>query len=220
MNITLHPLTLSLRYPFTLGNGSSRTHTPVLLIELSHEGHTAYGEAAMPPYLGEDHHTATAFINRVDFGRFSFPFDFADIHQYLDDLAPGNSAAKAGIDLALHDLDGKLQGKPLWEILGSDPVFMRPTAYTVGIDTPEIVADKVIEATPFNYIKVKLGSADDLAIITAINEVNSKPLYADVNQGWKNKEHALELVHWLKEKGVVWIEQPFAKDDLASQQWL
>ncbi len=220
MKLSLLPLTLPLRHPFTLGNGSSRTHTAILMVRLDYLNHTGFGEAAMPPYLGENHESATAFLNRIDLSKIHYPFDFEAIHQYLDSQSAGDPSAKAALDIALHDLQGKIENKPLWKLLHSDPSAMKPTACTIGIDTPEIVAKKVLEANDFKYIKVKLGSDDDRAIINSIRRVCHKPLYVDVNQGWTDREKALDMAHWLKSEGVLWLEQPFKKDNLADQEWL
>lgn len=209
-----------MRHPFTLGNGSSRTHTAILLLEVHFEGLTGYGEAAMPPYLGENHDTAEQFLSKVDPQKLTYPFDFEAIHNYLDELSPKDPSAKAALDIALHDLWGKLENKPLWKLLNSNPETMTPTACTIGIDSPEMVRKKVLEAADFSYIKVKLGSSDDRAIINSIRSVCDKPLYVDVNQGWTNKEEALELSFWLKEQGVLWLEQPFNKENKNDQQWL
>ncbi len=190
------------------------------MLRLDLDEHTGFGEAAMPPYLGETHESASAFLAKVDVSKLSYPFDFAAIHAYLDELSPKDPSAKAALDIALHDLQGKLEGKPVWQLMGSDPSKMTPTACTIGIDTPEMVAKKVLEADAFSYIKVKLGSSDDRAIINSIRRVCHKPLYVDVNQGWTDREKALELTHWLKDEGVLWLEQPFKKENIADQEWL
>ena len=97
---------------------------------------------------------------------------------------------------------------------------MPPTAYTVGIDTPEVMTQKLQDAVGFKVIKVKLGTDNDRAIINTIRGVTALPLYIDANQGWTNREQSLELVHWLHEQGVKLIEQPFSKLDPDSNAWL
>lgn len=191
-----------------------------MMLRLDLDGYTAFGEAAMPPYLGENLETAEKFLRTVDLNKITPPFNMAEVHDYLEGLAPGNQAAKAALDIALHDLLAQLSGVPLYKILGSDPANMRPTACTIGIDTPEMVAKKVLEAGEFKFIKVKLGSTDDKSIINSIRRVCHKPLYVDVNQGWKNKEEALELTYWLRDEGVLWLEQPFPKENMHDQEWL
>jgi len=160
MILTFHPFELLLRHTFTIAK-FSRTSTPVMLIQIEHEGYTGYGEASMVPYMGESYESATAFLNKVDAGQFKYPFNFDEIIAYLDNLAPGNPAIKAGIDIALHDLEGKLQQKPCWQILGSNPAKMPLTSFTIGIDTPEVIIQKVKENPDCKIIKVKLGRDSD-----------------------------------------------------------
>ena len=88
-----------------------------MLLQIAHEGYIGYGEASMVPYMGETYETANAFLKKVDAKQFKYPFDFGSIMNYLDSLAPGNTAIKAGIDIALHDLDGKLKQQPCWKLI-------------------------------------------------------------------------------------------------------
>lgn len=179
-----------------------------------------HGEASMVPYMGESHDTAADFLHQVDVKQFKYPFDFASIINYLDNLAPGNPAVKAAIDIALHDLDGKIKQQPCWQLLGSNPVLMPVTSFTIGIDEPEVIRQKVKDAEAFKVIKVKLGRDNDKELINTIRQITNKPLYADANQGWTDKEKTLDLIHWLHEQGVQLIEQPMAKTDVDSNAWL
>lgn len=228
MKLIFRPILLELRHPFRLATGS-RTHTNVMLTEIHFEGFVGYGEAAMPPYYGETHDTAASFLQQAAGVLATHPVTMGHqlnsqgIQQVLtevDLLSPGNHAAKASIDIALHDLWGKIEGRPLWQMLGVEPEKMPPTSFTLGIDEPQILRQKMLEAADFQIIKIKLGSEDDRQIIRTIREISDKPIYADANQGWKNREAALELVHWLADQNVRLIEQPFPKDDLDSAAWL
>lgn len=219
MKLSYQPFELLLKHTFTI-SGHSRVSTPIMLVEIAHEGIIGYGEASMVPYLGESPQTASSFLNKLKFNQFTPPFNFAAISSYLDSIAPGNTAVKAAIDIALHDLEGKLQTKPCWQMLGSNPSLMPPTSYTIGIDEPEVMAQKAAEATNFEVIKVKLGSADDKVRINAIRSVTNVPLYADANQGWADRDHALEMIWWLFEQGVVLIEQPMPRQDVEGNAWL
>jgi L-alanine-DL-glutamate epimerase-like enolase superfamily enzyme len=213
------PYELHLKHVFTIA-ANSRSTTPVMLTEISFDGITGYGEASMPPYLGESHATVQAFLSKVDLSRFSSPFLMEDILRYVDQLAPANYAAKASLDIALHDLVGKLLGQPWYRIWGLDPLKTPHTSFTIGIDKPDIVKEKTREAAPYRILKVKLGQGNDKEMIESVRAVTDKPLCVDVNQGWTNREEALEMVNWLKDKGVIFVEQPMSKTAVADIAWL
>ncbi len=145
----------------------------------------------MPPYLGETHTTASAFLSKVDLSLFDSPFLMEDILQYVDQIAPGNYAAKASVDIALHDLVGKLIGQPWYRIWGLNPKHTPNTSFTIGIDKPEVVKSKTAEASAFKILKVKLGKGNDREMITAVRSVTNVPLCVDVNQGWTDRQEAL-----------------------------
>jgi L-alanine-DL-glutamate epimerase-like enolase superfamily enzyme len=191
-----------------------------MLVQVAHEGIYRFGEASMVPYMGESHQSAADFLSKVDVSQFKYPFDFASIINYLDSIAPGNPAVKAAIDIALHDLDGKLKGQPCWKLLGSDPAKMPVTSGTIGIDTKEIIIQKVKEAEGLKVIKVKLGRDSDKELIQTIRSVTDVPLYVDANQGWTDRKQSLDLIYWLKEQGVQLIEQPMLKTDIDGNAWI
>jgi L-alanine-DL-glutamate epimerase-like enolase superfamily enzyme len=219
MILTYQPFELLLKHPFTIAK-FSRNSTPVMLLQIEYEGYIGYGEASMVPYMGESHQTATDFLKRVDTTQLSHPFDFNQIMAYLDSIAPGNPAIKAAIDIALHDLDGKLRQQPCWEILGSDLSLMPVTSFTIGIDTREIIMKKVKEAAGCKVIKVKLGRNSDKELIETIRSVTGVPLYVDANQGWTDLHQSLDMCYWLHEQGVQLIEQPMLKTDIDGNAWL
>jgi len=210
---------LELKHPFAISR-FSRTSTPLLLLKLTYENTDGYGEASMVPYLGESYASAESFLQRVDWNRFSFPFDFQEIINYLDSLEKGHPAIKAAIEIAINDINGKILGKPCYEIYGADPAKMPLTSYTIGIDKPEIIKEKVADAEGFKVLKIKLGSDDDRALIQTIRSLSSLPLYVDANQGWTDRRKAIELIYWLHDQGVVLIEQPMDKHDLEGNAWL
>lgn len=210
---------LLLRHTFTLAN-SSRKNTPAMLVCIEKDGIKGFGEASMPPYLGESVETATKFLSSINLSQFNDPFKIDEILEYVDSTMPGNTAAKASIDIALHDLTGKMMKQPWYKIWGYDSSDTPSICFTIGIDTPEIIKSKVSEASPYNILKVKLGRENDREIIETIRSVSDKPIYVDVNQGWTNKEKALEMIWWLKEKGVVLVEQPMPKTAVDDMAWL
>lgn len=219
LELRFRPYTLELKHVFTIATSSRKT-TPVMLTEVEYEGVVGYGECSMPPYLGESHETATAFLSKVDLSSYTDPFELETILADVDALAPGNPAAKAAVDIALHDLVGKLLGRPWYDIWGFPADRTPYTSFTIGIDERDVVREKTEEAAGFKILKCKLGRDTDKMMIETIRSVTDVPLCADVNQGWKVKEQALDELHWLKEQGVVFVEQPMAKEDLDSAAWL
>ena len=147
MKSRFQPYTLELRHAFTIAT-NSRTSTPAMLVEVERDGVVGYGEAAMPPYLGENQQTAAAFFAKaaIALEKISDPFQFEEILPVIDALAPGNTAAKAAVDIALHDWVGKKLGAPWFRLWGLDAAKTPVTSFTIGIDTPEIVRQKTREA--------------------------------------------------------------------------
>ena len=214
------PYELQLRHTFTVAS-YSRTVTPDVQVEISWEGVTGYGEASMPPYLGQSVESVCAFLSRVDLSQFKDPYCLEDILSYVDSLSPGDSAAKAAVDIALHDLVGKLMGQPWYRIWGLTPEKAPATTYTIGIDTPEVVREKTLEAAGrFRILKVKVGLSTDEEMIRTIRSVTDVPLAVDANQGWKDRSKALDEIHWLAEQGVVMVEQPLPVSALDDTAWL
>jgi L-alanine-DL-glutamate epimerase-like enolase superfamily enzyme len=217
--LSFEPYELRLNHAFTLA-ASSRTTTPVMITKLEYDGYTGYGEASMPPYLGESHKTAGDFLSKIDLSGYADPFLTEDILEYIDSIAPGNYAAKASVDIALYDLIGNILNVPLYKLWGLDPDKTLNTSFTIGIDTPDVVKQKVEEASGFKILKVKLGGGNDMEMINTVREMTTVPLCVDVNQGWKDKISALDLIFWLKEQGIVFVEQPFPKENTEDIAWL
>ena len=219
MKLRFQPYTLELKHAFTIAT-SSRSTTPVMLVEVEQDGITGYGEASMPPYLGESQESAAAFLARVDLAALPDPFQLEEILPAIDAIAPGHAAAKAAVDIALHDWVGKKLGAPWYRIWGLDPAKAPVTSFTIGIDSPEIVRQKTREADSYKIIKVKLGRDTDRTMIEAIREVTDKPITVDANQGWKDRDAALHMIEWLAGRGVVFIEQPMPREQIDDTAWL
>lgn len=220
MHLTFAPYELQLQHTFTVAS-YSRTVTPDVQVEIEYDGFTGYGEASMPPYLGHTVESVCAFLAKVDLEQFSDPFQIEDILAYVDSLSDGDAPAKAAVDIALHDLVGKLLGQPWYRIWGLDPAKAPNTTYTIGIDSADVVREKTLEcAGKFNILKVKVGLDSDEMMINTIREVTDVPLAVDANQGWKDRQKALDEIFWLKEKGVVMVEQPMPKEMLDDIAWI
>ena len=220
MKMRFFPYELKLKHVFTVAS-YSRTTTPDVQVEIEYEGVTGYGEASMPPYLGQTVDTVMAFLRKVDLEQFSDPFGLEDILAYVDSLSPGDTAAKAAVDIALHDLVGKLLGAPWYKIWGLNKEKTPSTTFTIGIDTPDVVRGKTREvAGQFNILKVKLGRDNDKEMIRTIRSVSALPIAVDANQGWSDRQYALDMIHWLKEQGIVMIEQPMPREQLDDIAWI
>jgi L-alanine-DL-glutamate epimerase-like enolase superfamily enzyme len=193
-----------------------------MLVEVERDGLFGCGEAAMPPYLGESQASATAFFTRAAplLAGVADPFQLEDILPAIDALAPGNPAAKAALDIALHDWIGKKLGAPWFRFWGLDPAKTPVTSFTIGIDTAEVVRQKTREAGIYKIIKVKLGRENDREMIETIRSVTDKPITVDANQGWTDRSQALHMIEWLAGRGVVFIEQPMPKAQLDDTAWL
>ncbi len=219
MKLTYKPYTLELKHVFTVAVNSRKT-TPVVLTEIEYNGKIGYGEASMPPYLGESHHSVAEFLSKVNMEKYDNPFELEYILKDIDLIAPGNTAAKASVDIALHDLIGKLLNEPWYNIWGFDKEKTPYTSFTIGIDTPEVIRQKVKEAEEYKILKVKLGRDKDKEMIETIRSVTDKPITADVNQGWKDRNYALDMINWLGGKNTLYIEQPLPKEQIDDMAWL
>jgi L-alanine-DL-glutamate epimerase-like enolase superfamily enzyme len=219
LKFSFEPFELQLKHVLTLA-GSSRLTTPVMLARIEFDGFCGYGEASMPPYLGESHKTAAKYLSALNLAQFSDPFRMDEILDYVDSVATGNTAAKAAVDIALHDLTGKILNKPWYKIWGFSPEKAPDTSYTIGIDVPETVRQKVKEASGYKILKVKLGSRNDIEMIETVRSATNVQICVDVNQGWTDRKKALDMVFWLKEKGVVFVEQPMPRENFDDIAWL
>ena len=220
MNLSFEPYELQLKHTFTVAS-YSRTTTPGVQVRIEYDGFTGYGEASMPPYLGQSVESVCAFLQKVDLAQFSDPLRMEDILEYVDSLSPGDNAAKAAVDIALHDLCGKLLSQPWFRLWGLNPEKAPSTSFTIGIDTPDVVRMKTREcAGLYNILKVKVGRDNDEQMIRTIREISDLPIAVDANQGWTDRQKALDEIFWLKEQGVVMVEQPMSKEHPDDNAWI
>ena len=220
LNLRFRPYELQLRHAFNLAR-SQRTSTPGVQVEIEYDGIVGYGEASMPPYLGESIQSVTQFLSQLDLSQFSDPFRIEDIHEYMESVAPNNRAAKASVDIALHDLTGKIMGQPWYKIWGLNPERTPNTSFTISYDAdPEEMRKKIEETAPYKVVKVKMGLDHDKEIVEALRRHTDVPICVDANQGWTDKEKALEMCHWLAERNCLFVEQPMDKSAIDDTAWL
>lgn len=214
-----------MKYTFTI-SGSSRTTTPIVISRITWNGYAGYGEAAMPPYLGETQASVHEFLKKVAenvLPKFDNPFRIEDIMMEVDKLTTNNTAAKAAVDIALHDLVGNIIGQPWWKIWGFNPDDAPHTCYTIGYDaSDDVVNEKIEEASWTKILKVKLGMSEkeDKRMINLIRAKTDTVICIDANQGWRDKHYALDMVNWLAERNVNMIEQPMPKLMVEETAWL
>ncbi len=213
MKLSVKPMTLNLKTTFRVSHGASdQRHNVLAMIE--HNGLVGYGEAAAVFYYGDTQESLSAYINGLPpLG--DDPFLIEDI---LNALPDGAHAAQAAVDIALHDLWGKMLGQPLYRLFGLTPAPLPPTSFTISIDTPEVMAARVKELN-YPVIKVKLGAEDAEASVAAIRQASNARLRVDANAAW-NPEQALELITRLSQYDLELIEQPLPVGDAKSYLWL
>lgn len=216
MKIEFKEYQLALNYPFKISD-YSRTSTPLVFVHIFEDGIEGIGEASMPPYLGETIETAITFLSKISIDTFS---SIAEILSYVDGIEKGNNAAKAAVDIALHNWYCKKNNIPLYQYFGSDKEKMPYTSFTIGIDTKEVLIEKIKDAEPFHRIKIKLGTEQDKDIVNTIRSLTDKEILVDANRGWKTKEVAAEMIDWLAGKNCLLIEQPMPVEQYEDMIWL
>ncbi len=220
LNLSFRPYELKLRHAFNLAR-NQRTTTPGVQVQIEYDGITGYGEASMPPYLGESVASVSEFLGKLDLSQFSDPFRIEEIHEYMESVAPDNRAAKASVDIALHDLIGKIMGQPWHKIWGLNPDKTPNTSFTISYDADPVEMKKKIEETsPYKVVKVKMGLDHDKEIVEALRRHTDVPICVDANQGWNNREKALEMCNWLAERNCLFVEQPMDKAAIDDTAWL
>jgi L-Ala-D/L-Glu epimerase len=224
VKLTYHRLELQLAHTWTIARTTGTNIFKVVVVELTGaDGTIGFGEAAPTSRYKESVDTVEAFLKQVDPRGLSFT-DVEGSMQYLETLSRHDMAAKCALNIALLDGAAKKAKQPLYDFLGLG--FRENhhlTSFTIGIDKPEIIRKKVLEAEPYPVLKVKVGVADDEVNLAALREVApTRTLRVDANEGWKTKELALERIEWLARDGhVEYVEQPLpASAPVKDWAWL
>ena len=212
MELSARIVTLRLAETFTIARESQDT-AEVVEVELRARGTSGFGEAAPIERYDESAASALAFLEVSGTELGDDPFALEQIGARLRER-PGEQAAKAALDAALHDLCGKLLGVPVFRLLGLPPTGP-PTSWTLGLGDPDETARKAERARGrFRRLKLKLGGRDGLDVerVRAVRGVTDVPIQVDVNEYW-SLEEALEALPQLAELGVEYCEQPLAAGD-------
>ena len=211
---------LRLRHTWTTTMSAS-DHRDTLHVHFERDGARGVGEGAPIVRYSESAAAARAALEAVrDVVLAADPWA---VERVMADVSPhleGQYAARAALDIALHDWIGRRLGIPLFRLLGLEAGDAPLTTFSIGIDTPEITRLKVREAAAFPVLKVKVGLDTDEATIEAVRSVTGKPLRVDANEGWKDKETAIRKIDWLSRRGVELVEQPLPAPMLDEAAWV
>jgi L-alanine-DL-glutamate epimerase-like enolase superfamily enzyme len=200
---------LRLANTWTIARGSS-DRVDVVMVQLERDGIVGLGEASPIARYRESAASVENFCRRVEVRQLSFD-DVAGSMDYLNTLSPGDLSARCALNLALVDGAARKARVPVYDYFGLGfREQQHVTSFSIGIDRPEIVREKVLAAEAYPVLKLKIGVADDHAILAALREVApTKLVRVDANEGWRTKEEALQKIEWLARDGhIQFIEQP------------
>jgi L-alanine-DL-glutamate epimerase-like enolase superfamily enzyme len=224
VKLSFHRLDLQLAHPWAVAHGSAASVRKVVIVELTGaDGTVGLGEAAPSARFKESADSVEAYLKQVDPRGLSFN-DVEGSMIYLETLSRHDLAAKCALNLALLDGAAKRARQPIYEMLGLGfREGQHVTSFTIGIDKPEMIHKKVLEAARFPVLKLKLGVPEDKNNLQALRDAApAKPVRVDANEGWKSKEQALEMIEWLARDGrIQYVEQPLpAATSVEDWAWL
>jgi len=212
---------LDLKHTWTTARNSS-DYKQNIFVQLEKDGIIGIGEAAPNIRYQETPETTVEMIEKATpLFENADPFEFVQLGYAIQNLGEAYTAGKAALDIALMDWVGKALNLPLYRLWGLNPEKAPLTSFSIGIDSPEIFVQKVQEALPYKILKIKVGVPTDEENIAAVRSVAPyKTIRADANEGWTNKEEALQKIEWLAQNGVEFIEQPMPAAMLEETRWL
>jgi len=218
---TLH---LAFRDPFRISRHPDSRAATTVVVELTDTRYPdlrGVGEGFPDAYYGETPETMAALFPLLleAVGEPALSVDgLGQAADAMDARIRHHGAAKCAIDIALHDLAAQVAGMPLHRFLGLG-ADIPPTDFTIGLDRPDVVAERARRAARFPALKIKVGGPDDLATLEAVRAVYGGPLRVDANTGW-TPDDAVRLLPALERLGVVLVEQPFPAARLDQLRWL
>jgi L-alanine-DL-glutamate epimerase-like enolase superfamily enzyme len=220
MQLRYQVIELPLEFTFTISRSSSSS-TRVIIIEIDYqyEGRiiTGLGEAVFVRFYGETEESVLKFFEQINSDKTLAglnPMNLQDLEKRLAKYS-ANNAAKAAIEIAMHDIRGKILKRPLYEILGLDASLCPRTSYTIGIADIDTVIHKTKTALDrgLNILKIKLGSKQDMEIVKSIrNFAPSALIRVDANAAWTLPE-ALAMCEELAEYNIEFVEEPLKLEE-------
>ena len=218
MRLSVETLELKTRYEFRIAHGAHR-HYRNVLVRLEHDGVTGLGEGSASHYYGESYETMCAALAAWAPLLGDDPFALDAIEARLDGTLMGNDAARAALEMALHDWIGKKLGQPTWKLLGLDAAAAPISCVTLGMASPEEMERKLDDVIDFPAIKVKLGAPGDVENLKRIRKRFTGRLQVDANAAWGAAD-AVRVLREIEPIGVELVEQPVARGDLDGLRWV
>jgi L-alanine-DL-glutamate epimerase-like enolase superfamily enzyme len=218
MRLQHRPLELHTIFEFRIAHGAKRAHVNTL-VTIEHDGVTGVGEAAPSHYYGETTELVQAALDAWAPHLGDDPFALDAITARLDGVLQGNTAARAGIETALHDWIGKRLGQPVWRLFGLDPSRTPLSCVTLGMADPAEMERKLETVRDFPMIKVKLGGPGDVENLRRIRANYKGKLQVDANTAW-NAADAVRVLRLIEPLGIELVEQPVPRGDLDGLRWV
>ncbi|HEX9938653.1 MAG TPA: dipeptide epimerase [Longimicrobium sp.] len=218
MKLTFETIDLRTRHAFNIARETAPPVRQAVWVRIEDDGLEGWGEAPATPFYGETAETVAAILPRLSAALEKAAdgdvFALERIETALAHSIGRNPAARVAISAALHDLVGKKLGVPVWKLWGLDPQAAPRSSFTIGIDTPDVMRQKVREAAGYDILKIKVGSPHDREVLQMIrDEAPEKTLRVDANTAWTAKE-AIRQIPMLEDFGVEFVEQPLPPGDL------
>ena len=219
MRLEIEPFQVETANPFRIARGT-KVHREIFVVSLTSDGITGMGESSPQEFYGETAMTVRAAINSI--GRF-LDGESEAVRARLNDPASdlhralrASASVRAALDMALWDIRGRRESQPVWRLIGADATKAPATSFTIGIDLPEVIDQKVDAAAPYSILKVKVGVPGDMEILDRVIARSGKVVRVDANEGW-DLETAIERTRELHRRNIELCEQPLphaAEDDL------
>jgi L-alanine-DL-glutamate epimerase-like enolase superfamily enzyme len=206
-------LELRTKHPFIIARGGQSDYQTIWVRLRDGDGNEGWGEAAPTKFYGETPESVLSALNLYACEMPDNPFDLEETERRWATRLRRNPAARSALSAALHDLVGKRLGVPVYRLWGLDPAKAPMSTFTIGLDTPEKLRAKVLEAAQYPILKIKLGTDRDVEILRTIRDTTDKEIRVDANCGWTVKR-AIAMLPVLAEFGVTVLEQPLPPNEL------